>query len=83
MRKKTGEKEQDRVWIELERPRNTEHAALIAEKANRMLARLGVTGGREFFWDEHDRCWCFGGDMGYVTLTDNGTWFNLDYMGRP
>ena len=83
MRNKTDEKEQDRVWIELERPRDAKHAALIAKKANSMLNRLGVTGGREFFWDEHDRCWCFGGNMGYVTLSDNGTWFNLDYMGRP
>lgn len=70
----------DRVWIELDVPRNEQHAKEICTKANNMLTRLGTTSGRQFFWMEGQ--YCFGGDMGYVDLPDRGTWFNLDYVGR-
>jgi hypothetical protein len=77
----------NRVWIELEKPRDAAHAEEICVLANRMIDRLceppeeGVE-RREFFWDEDDKRYCFGGQMGYMTLSDRGEWFNLDYFGR-
>lgn len=70
------------VWIELERPRNDEHAAEICGQANRMLKRLGVTSG-DFGWDSTRKQYTYGMPMGYRGLTDRGEWFNLDYLGRP
>lgn len=72
----------DRVWIELEKPRNAEHAKVICEKANRLMNRLGFTEGWHFHWDEKERQYWWCGDSGYITLSDRGHWFNLDYLGR-
>lgn len=72
----------NKIWIELDEPKDAEHAKAMCYQANNMLHRLGDTGGREFWWDVKERQYCFGGDMGYVTLPDRGTWFNLDYLGR-
>jgi hypothetical protein len=71
----------NRIWIELERPKDQTHADQIAKLANNVLRKIG-DGTREFFWDSKDHIWCIGGDMGYVTLSDNGEWFNLDYLGK-
>lgn len=77
----------DRVWIELEQPRDDEHAARICELANRMLQRLNFDGEGPlhhlFFWDAKDQTYCYGGQMGYRGLSDRGEWFNLAYLGRP
>ena len=70
------------VWIELPKPKNSADATDIAEKANRMMKRLGNVGGYRWHWSEHERRWCWGDNMGYVVLNDNGNWFNLDYLGR-
>ncbi len=71
----------NKIWIELERPKDQAHAEQIAKLANNVLRKIGsVT--REFFWDSRDCIWCIGGDMGYTTLSDNGEWFNLDYLGK-
>jgi hypothetical protein len=75
-------KTKDRIWIELDKPLNKEHALTICAKANRMMARLGDMSGNAFFWDEKDNAFCYGGDMGYMGLPDRGHWFNLDYLGR-
>jgi hypothetical protein len=76
----------DQIWIELPVARDKTHADEICAKANRMLTRLGkpkdLPVQREFFWNDHEHQYCFGGDMGCMTLTDRGTWFNLDYLGR-
>lgn len=78
--------EMNRVWIELEKPRDDAHGVEIANLANKMMDRLipaepGVE-RREFFWSAHERRYCLGGNMGYVVLIDWGEWFNLDYLGR-
>jgi hypothetical protein len=74
----------NKIWIELERPRDEAHAQQIASLANNVLRKLNASnnGEREFFWDARDRIWCLGGDMGYMTLSDNGEWFNLDWLGK-
>lgn len=71
----------NRIWIELDAPKNLEHANEQCRLANVMLSRLGDTHGKEFFYMEMEG-YCYGGDMGYECLTDNGKWFNLDYLGR-
>jgi hypothetical protein len=71
-----------KVWIELPLPNSPEEAEDICNKANRMMQRLGNTDGREFrYWDK-ERKYSWGGDMGFIYLTDRGHWFNLDYLGR-
>lgn len=72
----------NRIWIELDKPRDAAHAQEMCELANQMLARLGVSHGRRFFWSERESCYCYGEGMGYTTLSDRGEWFNLDYLGR-
>ena len=75
---------QNRVWIELERPRDAEHAKQITELANRMLDRLREPNSdrNKFYWDGGTSRWWYGGHMGATELGDNGTCFNLDYLGR-
>lgn len=84
--KKSSTNSMNKVWIELERPRDEEHGKQIAALANNMLKRLikpeDQPNMREFFWDAKDHIWCIGNDNGYITLSDNGEWFNLDYIGQ-
>ena len=85
-----------RVWIELERPTGREftsdrvlynaEAHRRAELATNMLARLNAPeplDGYRFFWSEREGRYCYGGPMGYESLSDNGQWFNLEHFGRP
>jgi len=72
----------NKVWIELDRPRDEAHAEQIAELINKVMRKIEPTNTREFFWDAKERVWCIGDAMGYVTLNDNGEWFNLDYLGK-
>lgn len=72
---------EDRVWIELDRPRNAEHASAVCEKANNMLRRLGVE-DRQFSWSQTRNVYRLMGTAGYTDLLDRGFWFNLDYLGR-
>ena len=73
----------NRVWIELEKPRDDAHAQEICKQANNMLRRLS-DGPFEakFIWAPEKKRYLYGSNMGYSVLTDNGEWFNLEYMGR-
>jgi hypothetical protein len=71
-----------KVWIELPLPNSPEEAKDICAKANRMMQRLGNTDEREFSYWEKERMYSWGGHMGFMSLTDRGHWFNLDYLGR-
>jgi hypothetical protein len=71
-----------KIWIELPIPNSIEEAEDICLKANRMMQRLGDTNGREFRYWEKDHKYSWGGDMGFMFLSDRGNWFNLDYLGR-
>lgn len=85
-KKQPTKSEVNRVWIELEKPRDKAHAEQICELANRLIERLsrdGVATERKFFWSEREWQFCYGGDMGYSTQVDRGIWLNLDYLGRP
>jgi hypothetical protein len=70
----------NRIWIELDR--EAEDKEEQCRLASLMMQKLGVTEGYEFFWSKSDRRFCWGGGTGYTTLTDNGNWFNLDYLAE-
>lgn len=75
----------NRVWIELEKPRDAEHADEVCALVNNMLRKLlGGDGDtdRGFFWSTRESRYAYGGPMGYTILRDNGEWFDLDYLGR-
>jgi len=81
----------NRVWIELEYPDTklptAEYHRLAKERADRaskMLKRLGVEFGVPVFWFPDKAAYCFTIDNGgsYVQASDAGHWYNLDYFGR-
>lgn len=70
---------QNKIWIELDKPKDKLHATEQCRLANLMLARLGVdTTKEEFFVSNHG--YCFGGNFGYLDLPDRGHWFSLDFL---
>jgi hypothetical protein len=89
----------NRVWIELERPRklprgqvndqggssDLTHAGLIYERANNMLQRLMPGTPYKFWWSARHACYALTtSEAGtFIVLSDNGHWFDLDYIGRP
>lgn len=79
----------NRVWIELERPTappgeaREAQAAAIAELATNLLRRIMPDSHKRFLWSEKKGQFMYGDPMGYTYLSDNGEWFNLDYLGRP
>ena len=72
-----------RVWIELDKPVDDEHAAELCAMANKMMARLiepsEPTG--KFAWSSHTQMYMYGENT-YTYLKDRGEWFNLKYFGR-
>ena len=76
----------NRVWIELEQPRDAAHAAEICTLINRTLLRMVPTEEgvdvRQFSWDDKRKRYNLGTRMGDSELVDHGDWFNLDYIGR-
>jgi hypothetical protein len=78
----------NRVWIELDKPRDAEHAKEICGLANKMLGRLLEDPNQdrqEFSWSAKDGLYIiihrpYGT---FQTCVDWGHWFNLDYLGRP
>lgn len=86
-KKPTPMQKPNRVWIELEKPRDKAHGDELAEKANRMLRRLmepsQVNNCMRFSWSVQDRRYHLSDPSGCYTVLDSfGEWFNLDYMGR-
>jgi hypothetical protein len=87
---------QNRVWIELDRPEDQDEAAAIAlgdERAalmTRLLVRLCEPGEAPTCKYRHrdhkghylGRFELAYGPMRVETLNDNGQWFSLDYFGR-
>lgn len=75
----------NRVWIELEKPRDDAHGEEIARLATNMLRRLDDADdkdNRRFWWNAHRQVYEYGNPMGFQGLPDRGNWFNLDYLGR-
>lgn len=89
-------KEQNRIWIELDKPPKgmrdpRDRKAFCdrqAELANNVLRRLTARDDMpgqpisKFWYSEHEACYCYGGPGGYTVQNDNGVWLNLDYVGR-
>lgn len=88
----------NRVWIEIENAfhnkadkglnnpskhqLNEERAVLASAMLNRLRKTPDPAAG--FEWDRNGfqyRLYDNGG--GFLTLSDNGHWFNLDFFGRP
>lgn len=78
----------NRIWFELETPWkgdkfDHELGKARAELATTLLRKLGdpITA---FWWHETDAKYCVTLDSAgsYLSLSDNGHWFNLDYMGK-
>lgn len=80
------EQQDNKIWVELAKPRSKEHAEKQCELANNMLRRLHKPANRssmQTFWYDQERSqYCYGGPMGFEHLGDRGKWLNLDYMGR-
>lgn len=80
-KKAESAKNDNRVWIELERPTSPEQGKARAALVSSMLHRLGMAGER-VWWSEHEARYCYGDGTGYIVLSDDGHWFSLDYFGR-
>ena len=70
---------ENKIWIELDRPKDKLHAIEQCRLANLMLARLGVDTNKDKFFASK-RGYCFGGAFGYLELPDCGHWFSLDFL---
>lgn len=73
---------QNRVWIELEKPRDKVHADQISALANNLLQRITPGTDYKFFYSENKAMFCYG-HITFEYLSDRGKWFNLDFVGRP
>jgi hypothetical protein len=73
----------NRIWIELEKPENDEHAHEQCQLANKMLKRLGLE-VMEFWWGYGGKSITYNltlNDSGmYLVCADKGHWFNLDKL---
>lgn len=69
----------DRIWIELQRPRDDEEGNRRAKLLCAMLKKLGVPYQQPVFWHPKAERYCFTIDMagGFVEAGDNGHWFDL------
>jgi len=78
------ENTENKVWIELEQKSSEEDRQLQCRLANNMLRRLndGEPVEDKFWWSTHENRYCYGGPHGYLVLSENGNWFNLDHLGR-
>lgn len=74
----------DKIWIELPDGRDAGERKEICDKANAMLAKLGINypafapnedGSTQYiFWQSENGL--------YTELADNGLWLNLDYLAK-
>lgn len=76
----------NRIWIELDKPKDDAHAQEIVRLANNMLRRLfdvhkDVPLAQAF--EYAGGAFHFGSPVsGTTELADRGMWFSLDYLGR-
>lgn len=73
----------NRIWIELAKPENDEHANEQCRLANKLLKRLGLE-VMEFWWGYGGKSITYNltlNDSGmYLVCADRGHWFNLDKL---
>jgi hypothetical protein len=79
----TNQQLANRVWIELERPRDAAHAESTVKQANIMLRKLGIT-YESFMYDaKRNGYLLMKNESGtYTALADRGEWFNLDKIAE-
>ncbi len=72
----------NKIWIELEAG-DTDRVAN-AELATRVLHKLGFNESVKFWWDENKNQYglTINGAGEFLTLSDNGHWFNLDFAAE-
>mgnify|MGYP003650414592 CR=1 FL=1 len=83
MTKSNRQFETNRVWLEIKPKVDTPEGWQEAvELVNNMLNRLSDSDeqGKTFGYANGELHYYHGG--GYSVQTDNGCWFNLDYLGR-
>lgn len=73
------------IWIELPEPRDDDHRKELCDKANTMLAKLGIN-YRAFapntFSRRTDYIFWQSENGGFLELADNGQWLSLDYLAK-
>jgi len=77
-------KKTNRIWIELELPENDKEGHTRAILLSSVLHHLGVKQTNAVFWFPEKKRYCFTIDEGgsFVEATDNGHWYNLDYLAE-
>jgi len=83
-------KNQNKIWIELDKPLNNEHGIIQCQKANDMLRKLGVDLPEEnvgFQLNQHKKgntkyIYVIPFSHEYTELGDNGKFFSLDYLAK-
>lgn len=72
------------LWIELQRSPDNERNRQCAAYLNSVLEKLAqpedLPLSSKFSWSEHEQRYHFGGPMGYRSLSDDGEWFDLEYL---
>jgi len=73
----------NRVWIELELHPDDAVCEARAAALSQLLHKLGSAPDR-VWWDSRSHRYSLTIDDGgsYITLADNGHWFNLDYLAK-
>lgn len=75
----------NRVWIELERPKNEEEGQHRANLLSDMLKKLGTPEfPKPVFWNTKTSRYCFTIDSAgsFMEAEDDGFWFNLDILAK-
>lgn len=75
----------NRIWIELDKPKNDAHGQEQVRLANNMLRRLlDMPKGEPptVYFEYAGGKYHYGNITGTIELADNGHWMNLDYLGR-
>ena len=69
----------NRIWIELAKPENDEHAHEQCQLANKMLKRLGLE-VMEFWWGYGTYNITLNDSGMFCKCPDRGHWFNLNKL---
>lgn len=83
-KKSLAPKDGNRIWIELDKPRDKADAEKQCELANKMLRRLSPHTARGFWWSEREARYCLTLDeWGRLHLVDRQRpLVQLDHFGR-
>lgn len=76
----------NRIWIELDKPKDDAHAETQCELANKLLKRMfGEDAYYKFWYAPSKKRYCLTTSVAgtFTELADRGQWFNLDYLADP